>query len=181
MKDRAHDEAMAEMFRDDPGYAIQLLNSILEEGDQSELLITLRQIAFRAQWQNQHQARGTNSSVCSPINSRKLLRRKDHTIMHRKYNALELLMKTATFPSLRVDPELRLAAEAVLEDGETLSSFMEQSLRALIDRRCTHQAFLARGLASRDEAVRTGEYYAADDVLRELDQKLLNAEAKAAP
>ena len=66
-------------------------------------------------------------------------------------------MKTATFPSLRVDPELRLAAEAVLEDGETLSSFMEQSLRALIDRRCTHQAFLERGLASRDEAARTGE------------------------
>ena len=44
MKDRAHDEAMAEMFRDDPGYAIQLLNSILEDGDQSELLITLRQM-----------------------------------------------------------------------------------------------------------------------------------------
>ena len=44
MKDRAHDEAMAEMFRDDSGYAIQLLNSILEEGDQSELLITLRQM-----------------------------------------------------------------------------------------------------------------------------------------
>lgn len=44
MKDRAHDEAMAEMFRDDPGYAIELLNSILEDGDQSELLITLRQM-----------------------------------------------------------------------------------------------------------------------------------------
>lgn len=44
MKDRAHDEAMAEMFRDDPAYAIQLLNSILEDGDQSELLITLRQM-----------------------------------------------------------------------------------------------------------------------------------------
>lgn len=26
------------MFRDDPGYAVQLLNSILEDGDQSELL-----------------------------------------------------------------------------------------------------------------------------------------------
>jgi probable addiction module antidote protein len=45
MKDRAHDEAMADMFRDDPDYAVQLLNSILEEGDQSELLITLRQMA----------------------------------------------------------------------------------------------------------------------------------------
>lgn len=44
MKDRTHDEAMAEVFRDDPAYAIQLLNSILEDGDQSELLITLRQM-----------------------------------------------------------------------------------------------------------------------------------------
>ena len=44
MKDRAHDEAMAELFRDDPGYAVQMLNSILEDGDQSELLITLRQM-----------------------------------------------------------------------------------------------------------------------------------------
>ena len=43
MRDRAHDEAMAETFRDDPAYAVQLLNSILECGDQSELLITLRQ------------------------------------------------------------------------------------------------------------------------------------------
>lgn len=43
MKDRAHDEAMAEMYRD-PAYALQLLNSIFEDGDQSELLIALRQM-----------------------------------------------------------------------------------------------------------------------------------------
>lgn len=45
MKDKAHDEAMAEVYREDPAYALQLLNSILEDGDQSELLIALRQIA----------------------------------------------------------------------------------------------------------------------------------------
>ena len=44
MKDRTHDEAMAEMYREDPACAIQLLNSILEDGDQSELLIVLRQM-----------------------------------------------------------------------------------------------------------------------------------------
>jgi probable addiction module antidote protein len=44
VKDRVHDEAMAELFRDDPDYAVQMLNSILEDGDQSELLITLRQM-----------------------------------------------------------------------------------------------------------------------------------------
>nr|VFK11912.1 MAG: probable addiction module antidote protein [Candidatus Kentron sp. LPFa] len=45
MKDRSHDDAMAEVFRSDPGYAMALLNSILEEGDQGELMVTLRQMA----------------------------------------------------------------------------------------------------------------------------------------
>lgn len=45
MKDRTHDDAMAEVYREDPAYAMQLLNSILEDGDQSEFLIALRQMA----------------------------------------------------------------------------------------------------------------------------------------
>ncbi|MFC2590406.1 MAG: DNA-binding protein [Ottowia sp.] len=45
MKDRAHDDAMAEIFRKDPAYAVELLNSILEDGDQGELLIALCQMA----------------------------------------------------------------------------------------------------------------------------------------
>jgi DNA-binding phage protein len=44
MKDRTHDDAMAEVFRQDPTYAVDLLNSILEDGDQGELLIALRQM-----------------------------------------------------------------------------------------------------------------------------------------
>lgn len=78
-------------------------------------------------------------------------------------------MKTATIPSLRVDPELRRAAESVLQQGESLSSFMEQALRASINRRQIQQEFIARGLASRDEARQSGEYFSAEDVLRELD------------
>ncbi len=44
MRDRAHDEAMAELFQKDPAYALELLNSILEDGEQGELLIALRQM-----------------------------------------------------------------------------------------------------------------------------------------
>jgi probable addiction module antidote protein len=44
MKDRSHDEAMAELFQEDPAYALELLNSILEDGEQGELLIALRQM-----------------------------------------------------------------------------------------------------------------------------------------
>ena len=45
MRDRSHDEAMAELYQQDPAHALQLLNAILEDGDQSELLIALRQMA----------------------------------------------------------------------------------------------------------------------------------------
>jgi probable addiction module antidote protein len=44
MRDRLHDEAMAELFEQDPAYALELLNSILEDGEQSELLVALRQM-----------------------------------------------------------------------------------------------------------------------------------------
>lgn len=45
MKSKPHDEAMAELYRDDPAFALGVINSILEEGDQAELLIVLRQMA----------------------------------------------------------------------------------------------------------------------------------------
>ena len=88
-------------------------------------------------------------------------------------------MKTATFPSLRVAPELRQAAETVLREGESLSSFVEESIRASIERRQSQSEFIARGLASRDEARRTGKYFTAEEVHGELDAMLAAAERKA--
>ena len=88
-------------------------------------------------------------------------------------------MKTASIPSLRVDPKLRRAAESVLQDGESLSSFVEHSIRMCIDRRRLQKEFIARGLASRDEAKRTGEYFSADEIREEMDRMLIEAEARA--
>ncbi|MDR2839016.1 MAG: addiction module antidote protein [Azonexus sp.] len=45
MKDRSHDDAMADLFRDDPATAAATLDAILEDGDQGELLVTIRQMA----------------------------------------------------------------------------------------------------------------------------------------
>ena len=84
-------------------------------------------------------------------------------------------MKTATIPSLRVDPKLRNAAEEVLQEGETLSSFVEQSIREGIERRQARQAFIARGLRSRDAARRSGAYVPAEAVLRRLEGMLRRA------
>lgn len=86
-------------------------------------------------------------------------------------------MKTATIPSLRVDPELRTAAESVLKEGETLSAFVENSLRAQIHYRKTQAEFIARGLASLAEAERTGVYYSSEDVLKMMRDKLDRAKA----
>lgn len=87
-------------------------------------------------------------------------------------------MKSATIPSLRVEPELRRAAESVLREGETLSGFMEEALRSGIRHRRLQQEFIARGLAARDESRRTGEYYSTEDVFNELSGMLAQAEAK---
>jgi hypothetical protein len=57
-------------------------------------------------------------------------------------------MNTATIPSLQVDPELRAAAEAVLEDGESLSSFDEQSILDGVQRRTACEAVGRKSLAS---------------------------------
>ncbi len=81
-------------------------------------------------------------------------------------------MKTATLPSLRVAPELRAAAESVLTDGETLSGFVEAAVRETIERRRTRSEFIARGLVSRAEAQRTGEYIPAAEVHDKLQRRL---------
>ena len=87
-------------------------------------------------------------------------------------------MKSSTLPSLRVDAELRLAAEDVLLDGESLSSFVEQSVRANIARRKTQAEFIARGLASRAKARRSGTYVSSDKVLQLLETRLSHAKTK---
>jgi hypothetical protein len=87
----------------------------------------------------------------------------------------EIIMKTASIPALRVAPELRSAAQSVLHEGESLSSFVEQSIRAGITHRKLRQEFIARGLVARDEAKRSGEYFPADAVHRELDRMLAEA------
>ncbi len=81
-------------------------------------------------------------------------------------------MKTAAIPSVRVEPSFRAEVEAVLADGETLSEFVEASVRASVERRRLQAEFVARGLRSRDEARRTGDYVDADVVIESLQRKL---------
>lgn len=84
-------------------------------------------------------------------------------------------MKSATIPPLRVTPDLRQAAESVLKEGESLSSFVEESLNLHIERRRAQQAFIARGLASRDSAQSSGKYFTKEEVIDALGGILAKA------
>ena len=60
----------------------------------------------------------------------------------------------------------------MLGEGETLTEFVEASGRASVQRRRDQAEFIARGLRSRDEAHRTGDYADADVVIDQLQLKL---------
>jgi len=88
-------------------------------------------------------------------------------------------MKTTTIPPLRVSPELRREAESVLQEGETLSSFMLESLQGSIARRRDQREFIQRGLKSAAQARRTGRYVSADDVVKRLAGRLTQVRTRA--
>jgi hypothetical protein len=89
-------------------------------------------------------------------------------------------MKTTTIPPLRVSPELRKQAEAVLDQGETLSGFVLDALNRNIEYRKVRQEFIARGLSSAARARKTGKYVSADRVMGKLARKLVKAKQRAA-
>jgi hypothetical protein len=89
-------------------------------------------------------------------------------------------MKTTTIPPLRVSPELRKQAEAVLGQGETLSGFVLDALNRNIEYRKARQEFIVRGLASAARARKTGKYVSAGRVIGKLARKLVKARRRAA-
>jgi predicted transcriptional regulator len=84
-------------------------------------------------------------------------------------------MKTSSIPAVRIEPELREQLEQVLQEGESLSAFVEASVRDTIRRRLDQAEFIKRGLASLAAARRSGQYVAADTVVRNLEERLENA------
>ncbi|MDP9604174.1 prevent-host-death protein [Variovorax gossypii] len=87
-------------------------------------------------------------------------------------------MKTATIPSVRVEPEFRDEVERVLGEGETLSQFVEAAVRACVLQRKSQAEFVARGMKSLASARRSGEYVEAGEVMQRLRAKLESAAKK---
>ena len=87
-------------------------------------------------------------------------------------------MKTATIPAIRVQPALREEIESSLLDGETLSEFVEQSVRMAVQRRRDQSEFIARGIAALEDARQADDCVDSDVVLKGLQRKLDAAKAK---
>ena len=81
-------------------------------------------------------------------------------------------MKTAVIPQVRVEPELRADLDSVLLPGETLTEFVETSVRRAVEFRRVQTDFAARCDASLAAYERTGTSIPSDLVLSKLEAKV---------
>ncbi len=81
-------------------------------------------------------------------------------------------MKSAVIPQIRVEPELRAELESVLRQGETLSEFVEATVKNAIAFRRVQTSFHARAQTASDEYHRTSVSTPIDAVLQRLQSKL---------
>ncbi len=86
-------------------------------------------------------------------------------------------MSETVKPSVLDDAEFHAAAESVLREGETVADLIDRSARAEVQYRREQAEFMARGLASLEEAERTGVWYTTEDVLSMMRAKLDAAKA----
>lgn len=85
-------------------------------------------------------------------------------------------MKSASLPSVRVEPQLRREVESVLQEGETLSEFVEDSVRQALARRSQQAEFIRRGLDSLAAARHGAGLVDAEAVLEKLQTRLVSAQ-----
>ena len=83
-----------------------------------------------------------------------------------------LTMKTAVIPQVRVEPELRADLDSVLLPGETLTDFVEATVRNAVEFRRMQTDFAARCDASLANYERTGLSVPSEAVLSKLDAKI---------
>lgn len=81
-------------------------------------------------------------------------------------------MKTAFIPRVRVTQELRADLDSVLLPGETLTEFVEASVRRAVEFRRLQTDFAARCEASLVAYERTGVSLPSDLVLSKLEAKV---------
>lgn len=81
-------------------------------------------------------------------------------------------MKSAVIPQVRVEPELRADLDSVLLPGETLTDFVEATVRNAVEYRRMQTTFAARCAESLAKYERTGVSIPAEQVVGKLESML---------
>ena len=89
-------------------------------------------------------------------------------------------MRSATFPPIRVEPEVRAEVEAVLREGESLTQFIEEAVVAAAAWRRAQSEFVTRGEAAIQRWKQEGGGHTVDEVMAELQTRLDDAMRRAA-
>jgi len=89
-------------------------------------------------------------------------------------------MRSATFPPIRVEPEVRAEVEAVLREGETLTQFIEEAVVAAAAWRRVQSEFVTRGEAAIERWKQEGGGCAVAEVMADLQARLDDAKRRAA-
>jgi hypothetical protein len=89
-------------------------------------------------------------------------------------------MRTATFPAVRTTPENRALVESVLRPGETLSTFIEESLQERARWRKEDEAFYARAMEAAKRIRAGGKTYTLDETISSLRSQIQSAREKQA-
>ena len=89
-------------------------------------------------------------------------------------------MRTATLPAVRVSPETRSLIESVLKEGETLSTFIEQTATQQAIQRKEDEAFYAEALR-RSTLLKAGKMktITAEESIRRLREQLAKKKVAA--
>lgn len=89
-------------------------------------------------------------------------------------------MRSATFPPIRVEPEVRAEVEAVLREGESLTQFIEEAVVSAAAWRRVQAEFVNRGEAAIERWKRDGGGRSVDEVMAGLQARLDDAKRRAA-
>ena len=81
-------------------------------------------------------------------------------------------MKTAILPQVRIEPQLRADLEEVLHEGETLSGFVEATVRQAVSYRRMQAEFDARAGAAWSRFAQSGAGVPAEALVAEMRVQL---------
>jgi hypothetical protein len=89
-------------------------------------------------------------------------------------------MRTATLPAVRVSPDTRALIESVLKEGESLSTFIEETVKKHAAWRKEDEAFHARAALASKRLAEGGKFFTPAESIARLQAQVQRAREKQA-